>query len=132
MIHIKLIHGCIQFFLEHWALPNSRTPLDPQLQYKSKCAPLWAHLLQTIWNRSEVLLRTTWELEEPFGNLTLGTRGEKKILFIGHPKNNFDCFSSQFSLPLIVHSISMQTYLNKIINFSCMNTHLNKILILIA
>jgi hypothetical protein len=32
---------------------------------------------QTIWDKTEVLLGTSWKLEEPHGN-TLGTKGGKQ------------------------------------------------------
>jgi hypothetical protein len=62
--------GSSSFFLEHRALPNGGTSLDPQLQNRNKCIPLYSPPFQFIYMRvelwanhmdkPELLLGTSW------------------------------------------------------------------------
>ncbi len=73
-----LVHH--QFVLEHWALPNRSTSLDPKLHNKKQIYSPIAHLFslytselnfgRTIWEKSEVLLGISWgTLWEQIGNM---------------------------------------------------------------
>jgi hypothetical protein len=79
----SILIGQSPIFSEHWALLNRSASLDPELQIRKKCTPLIAYLFSSYtgelnlgktWDKTEVLLGTSWKLEEPHGN-TLGTKG---------------------------------------------------------
>ncbi len=66
----------MQLFLEHWALPNGSTSLDPQLQNKNKCIhqehtfSVYIHECSTLGKPYGIKLRCYWELlREQLGNL---------------------------------------------------------------
>jgi hypothetical protein len=100
--------------LEHWALPSKSTSLDSSCKMETDVLPYESYLFslytwelnfrQTVWDKSNVLLRTSWGITwEPFGNLirtswehdenTLRTPKTKKYIAHSPPKEKIITFS---------------------------------------
>jgi hypothetical protein len=76
--------GPTAIFLEHWALPNGNTSLDPQLQNKTNELPqqptfsVYIHESWTLGKPYGIKLRCYWErIREQLGNL--GTSREHNV-----------------------------------------------------